>query len=122
MDQEFKPRQQADDLLRIAEDLFGDAARQQAEGNIQYMRERGKADLRMAKKIKATFATQNGKATLDWLIASSVNQPHPTIDDLLAETPENRSLMAGYRAGMNEIILMIAAAIGQAETAAEGDE
>jgi len=121
MTDHLNPNQALDDLLDMATTLFGLDAAESVEDAHKQKAARRRADLKLSKQIRQTFNTKHGQATLDWLMQMSVNAPHPSIEDLLAEKPEDRELMRGYRAGTNDMILLIADAINQAN-AAEGDE
>lgn len=118
--QELRPQAAVDELLETARALFGDAAGEQAEEFQYQINRRRSSDLKLAKQIRQTFASQHGQATLNWLMELTIRAPHPHIDELLAEKPENREFLSGARAGANDLVYLIADAINQAN-AAEGE-
>lgn len=117
----LNPQQQLDKILDTALVLFGEDAAESAKDIQEQIAARSRADLKIAKQVRQTFASKHGQATLEWLMKITVNAPHPSIEDLLAEPAGNRELMNGYRAGCNDMVFLIADAINQAN-AAEGDE
>jgi hypothetical protein len=104
-------------MLDIAREMFSEDAAEEAEKFQEHVRERRRADLKLAKQIKQTFASKHGQATLDWLMDMTVRRQHPDLEELLSEKPENRTLLQGARAGANDIVFLIADAINQANSA-----
>lgn len=112
------------DLLDLAEEMFGPQAKARAEKADEFRRRRALEDQQMARAIRRTFSSNYGRQTLAWIRQLSVEAEPMTVDQLTAEKPEDRQLLAGVRAGMNEIYLLILLAIKQADESnpKNGDE
>jgi hypothetical protein len=111
-----------DDLLELAESLFGGDAAEQVKKAQQTQRSRAARDLVMARKIKRTFATQHGRDVLDWMKSFTVAARPLSIEEVEADPPHTRDLRQGWRLGMNEIVLRIEAAIAEATPSENGGE